>query len=50
MDQLQEIYTIKNPTEPKDYLRAMYIGSPRAKWYITAKHLLKKQFHKLRKE
>jgi len=31
MDQLQEVYTIKNQTEPNDYLGTTYIGGPRTK-------------------
>ncbi len=49
MDQLQKVYTIKNPTEPNDYLGATYIGSPRAKCYITAKHYIKEAMSQIEK-
>jgi hypothetical protein len=49
MSQLQEIYIIKNPSEPSDYLGGTYIGRPNSKWFITAKKYIKESISQIEK-
>jgi len=49
MSQLQEVYTIKNPMEPNDYLGTTYVGNPSSKWCITAKKYIKESISQIEK-
>ncbi len=41
MRELQRIYNIKDPKHPEIYLGALYTGSPKENWTITAKNYIK---------
>jgi hypothetical protein len=49
MKQLQEVYTIKKPEIPSNYLGATYIGDPSKNWSINCKRYIKEAVKQVEK-